>query len=92
MSDITLPGSIEPAKRRGPDLDRGIHPASGIIFLGIIASALLFVAYSIYRDVELSGTPVTTYAPSSCYSSPCSLRSPSSSSTAFTIPRMPSPP
>jgi PiT family inorganic phosphate transporter len=63
MSDITLPGSIEPAKRRGPDLDRGIHPASGIIFLGIIASALLFVAYSIYRDVELSGTPVTTYAP-----------------------------
>jgi PiT family inorganic phosphate transporter len=63
MSDIALPGSIEPAKRRGPDLDRGIHPASGIIFLGIIASALLFVAYSIYRDVELSGTPVTTYAP-----------------------------
>jgi PiT family inorganic phosphate transporter len=63
MSDIALPGSIEPAKRRGPNLDGGIHPASGIIFLGIIASALLFVAYSIYRDVELSGTQVTTYAP-----------------------------
>jgi inorganic phosphate transporter, PiT family len=63
MSDIAFPGTIEPARRRGPDLDRGIHPLSGIIFLGIIASALLFVAYSIYRDVELSGTQVTTYAP-----------------------------
>ena len=63
MTDIALPGSIEPARRRGPDLDRGFHPASGIIFLGIVAAALLFVAYSIYSDIEDAGTPVTTYLP-----------------------------
>src|SRR5215469_4900267 len=63
MTDIALPGSIEPARRRGPDLDRGFHPASGIIFLGIVAAALLFVAYSIYSDIEDTGTRVTTYLP-----------------------------
>src|SRR5262252_718924 len=63
MSDIALPGSIEPARRRGPDLDRGFHPASGIVFLGIIAAALLFVGYSIYADIEETGARVTTYLP-----------------------------
>jgi PiT family inorganic phosphate transporter len=63
MTDIALPGSIEPARRRGPDLDRGFHPASGIIFMGIIAAALLFVAYSIYADIDATGAPVTNYAP-----------------------------
>ena len=63
MTDVALPGSIEPAKRRGPDLDRGIHPLSGIIFMGILAAALLFVAYSIYIDINATGTRVTTYLP-----------------------------
>ena len=63
MTDIALPGSIEPARRRGPDLDRGFHPASGIIFLGIVAAALLFVGYSIYADIEDTGARVTTYLP-----------------------------
>jgi PiT family inorganic phosphate transporter len=63
MSDIALPGSIEPAKHRGPDLDRGIHPLSGIIFMGIVAVAVLFVAYSIYADVDATGARVTTYLP-----------------------------
>ena len=63
MSDIALPGSIEPARRKGPDLDRGIHPLSGIIFMGIVAAATLYVAYSIYVDVEASGTQVSTYTP-----------------------------
>jgi PiT family inorganic phosphate transporter len=63
MTDIALPGSIEPARRRGPDLDRGFHPASGIIFLGIVAGGLLFVAYSIYVDIEDTGARVTTYLP-----------------------------
>lgn len=31
MSDVALPGSIEPALRRGPDLDRGFHPLTGVI-------------------------------------------------------------
>ncbi|MGA2126592.1 MAG: inorganic phosphate transporter [Xanthobacteraceae bacterium] len=63
MSDIALPGSIEPAKHKGPDLDRGIHPLSGIIFMGIVAAATLFVAYSIYADVDATGARVTTYLP-----------------------------
>jgi inorganic phosphate transporter, PiT family len=63
MSDIALPGSIEPAARRGPELDRGFNPLLGIIFAGIIAAALLFVAYSIYVDVDATGAKVTSYAP-----------------------------
>ena len=63
MSDVALPGSIEPALRRGPDLDRGFHPLTGIIYLGVVAAALLFVAYSIYVDIDATGTRVTTYLP-----------------------------
>ena len=63
MSDIALPGSIEPALRKGPDLDRGFHPMTGIIYLGVVAAALLFVAYSIYVDIDATGTRVATYTP-----------------------------
>jgi PiT family inorganic phosphate transporter len=63
MADLALPGSIEPALSKGPDLDRGFHPASGIIFMGIIAASLLFVAYSIYVDIDATGTKVTTILP-----------------------------
>ena len=48
MSDLALPGSIQPALRKGPDLDKGFHPLTGVIYLGVVAAALLFVAYSIY--------------------------------------------
>jgi inorganic phosphate transporter, PiT family len=63
MSDVALPGSIEPAARKGPNLDGGINPLQGIIYLGVVASALLFVAYSIYADVDATGTRVTSYLP-----------------------------
>src|SRR5262252_2812605 len=63
MSDMALPGSIEPALRKGPDLDRGFHPMTGIIYMGIIAAALLFVAYSIWVDIDATGTQVKTFAP-----------------------------
>jgi inorganic phosphate transporter, PiT family len=63
MTDVALPGSIEPARQKGPDLDRGIHPLSGVIFMGILAAALLFVAYSIYADIDATGAKVTTYLP-----------------------------
>src|SRR5207344_2452095 len=58
-----LPGSIEPAARKGPDLSGAINPITGIIFGGIIAAVLLFVAYSIYTDIGEAGTKVTSYAP-----------------------------
>jgi inorganic phosphate transporter, PiT family len=63
MADIALPGSIEPARTRGPDLDKGFHPLTGVIYLGVVAAALLFVAYSIYVDIDATGTRVTTYLP-----------------------------
>jgi inorganic phosphate transporter, PiT family len=52
MTDFALPGSIEPAVRKGPDLDSGFHPLSVVMFMGVVAGALLYVAYSIYSDVE----------------------------------------
>ena len=64
MTDIALPGSIEPARRRGPDLDRGFNPIlSGIMFGGVLAAALLYVAYSIYADLDATGARITTYLP-----------------------------
>jgi PiT family inorganic phosphate transporter len=49
--------------RKGPNLDRGFHPLSGIIFMGMIGAALLFVAYSIYVDVDAAGVRTTTFLP-----------------------------
>src|ERR1700759_3650727 len=63
MADVALPGSIEPALTKGPDLDGGFHPLTGIIYMGVVAAALLFVAYSIYSDVDATGTRATSYLP-----------------------------
>ncbi|MGC1351964.1 MAG: inorganic phosphate transporter [Xanthobacteraceae bacterium] len=63
MSDVALPGSIEPAAHKGPDLTGAVNPLTGILFGGIIAAVLLFVAYSIYSDVDATGVKVTTLAP-----------------------------
>jgi PiT family inorganic phosphate transporter len=54
-------GSIQPASR--PNLDKGFNPLTMIIFFGILAAGLLFVAYSIYADISTTGTKVTTYLP-----------------------------
>src|ERR1700752_5356079 len=67
MTDITLntpvgdQAPIEPASR--PNLDKGFNPLTMIIFFGILAAGLAFVAYSIYVDVNATGTKVTTYLP-----------------------------
>jgi inorganic phosphate transporter, PiT family len=63
MSDVALPGSIEPARQKGPNLDGSLHPLTGILYMGVVAAALLFVAYSIYADVDATGTKVTSYLP-----------------------------
>src|ERR1700689_5336726 len=54
-------GPIEPAAR--PNLDKGFNPLTMIIFFGILAAGLSFVAYSIYADVDATGTKVTSYLP-----------------------------
>src|SRR6478672_8998332 len=67
MTDITANSTladgapIQPASR--PNLDKGFNPLTMIIFFGILAAGLLFVAYSIYSDVDATGTRVTTYLP-----------------------------
>src|SRR3974377_397092 len=63
MSDIALPGSIEPAVRKRPDLGGGIHPLTRLLVGGVVAAVLLFVAYSIYSDIDAAGTKITNYAP-----------------------------
>src|SRR3981189_228377 len=67
MTDITLNSSmgegapIQPASR--PNLDKGFNPLTMIIFFGILAAGVLFVSYSIYADVDATGTRVTSYLP-----------------------------
>src|SRR3984885_1367275 len=62
MSDIALPGSIEPA-RSGPNLDSGFNPLTTILFFGVVAAAILFAAYSIYSDIDAAGLKVSSYLP-----------------------------
>src|SRR5215469_6465265 len=66
MTDMTVnsmgdEGPIQPASK--PNLDKGFNPLTMIIFMGILAAGLLFVAYSIYADIDATGTKVTTYTP-----------------------------
>jgi PiT family inorganic phosphate transporter len=63
MSDFALPGSIEPARQKGPNLDGSLHPLTGVIYMGVVAAALLFVAYSIHADIDATGTRVNSYLP-----------------------------
>ena len=64
MTDFALPGSIEPARHTGrPNLDKGFNPLTLIVFMGVLVAGLLFVAYSLYVDVQATGSNVTTYAP-----------------------------
>ena len=49
MSDVAFPGSIEPAARKGPNLDGGVNPLQGIIYMGVVAAALLFVEFPLQK-------------------------------------------
>ena len=67
MTDLALnpqmgdSAPVQPASR--PNLDKGFNPLTMILFFGILAAGMLFVAYSIYVDVEATGAKVTTYLP-----------------------------
>ena len=67
MTDVAFdravgdPTPVQPASR--PNLDKGFNPLTMILFFGILAAGLLFVAYSIYVDVNATGTKVTTFLP-----------------------------
>src|SRR5262245_18664779 len=67
MTDIALNPSladtapVQPAAR--PNLDKGFNPLTLILFMGILAAGMLYVAYSIYVDIDATGVKVTTYLP-----------------------------
>ena len=66
MTDMTVNSAlgeapVQPAAR--PNLDKGFNPLTLILFFGILAAGMLFVAYSIHADVDATGTKITTYLP-----------------------------
>ena len=67
MTDVAFdraigdPAPVQPASR--PNLDKGFNPLTMILFFGLLAAGLLFVAYSIYSDVDATGTKVTSFVP-----------------------------
>src|SRR5476651_919252 len=52
---------VQPAAR--PNLDKGFNPLTLILFFGILAAGVLFVSYSIYADVDATGTRITSSLP-----------------------------
>ena len=54
-------GPIQPASR--PNLDKGFNPLTMILFFGILAAGAIFVAYSIYVDIDATGARVTAWLP-----------------------------
>ena len=59
MTDMTINSAlgeapVQPASR--PNLDKGFNPLTMIIFFGVLAAGLLFVTYSLYIDVDATGT------------------------------------
>src|SRR6202045_3820581 len=63
MTDMMLTGTIGSASSPKPKLDQPINPLTLILFFGVLAAGFLFVAYSLYIDVDETGTKVTTYLP-----------------------------
>ncbi len=65
MTDFALNqamgGPIQPASR--PNLDKGFNPLTMILFFGVLAAGALFVAYSIYVDIDATGAKVTAWLP-----------------------------
>src|SRR6266446_6572852 len=63
MTDIALTAAADQAHSPKPKLDHPINPLSLILFFGVLAAGFLFVAYSLYVDVDETGAKVTTYLP-----------------------------
>jgi len=63
MTDVTMGhgGTGAPAGR--PKLDHETSPTTMILFAGILGAGLLYVAYSLYIDVQETGVSITTLLP-----------------------------
>src|SRR5246500_5622666 len=63
MTDLAGVGTIDVAESPKPKLDQPLNPLGLILFFGVLAAGFLFVAYSLYVDVDETGAKVTTYLP-----------------------------
>ncbi len=62
MSEMTMHAA--PTATGGkPNMDGGFSPVTAIIFFGVLAIGLLFIAYSLYDDVSTTGTAIKTWVP-----------------------------
>ena len=64
MTDITAPlhGAEHTAVQK-PKLEHPASPLAAILFIGILAAGLLFMAYSLYDDVSATGASLVSYVP-----------------------------
>ena len=54
-----------------PKLDAPTNPIVLILFFGFLAAGILYMAYSVYVDVDASGAKITTILPYYCCSWRC---------------------
>ena len=54
MTQAALGANATGATAVRPSLDRATDPRTLVIFLGLLGAGLLFVAYSLYADVDAS--------------------------------------
>ena len=59
-ADAHLPYVNRPVR---PNLDGGFGAQSAVLFWGILALGLFFVAYSLFRDISATAAPPTTWLP-----------------------------
>src|SRR5262249_56115186 len=65
MTDIaaTLHASDHLVAAEKPKLDSPSNPLAMILFFGFLAAGVLYMAYSVYVDVDAAGVRTTTYLP-----------------------------
>jgi len=65
MSDVaaTLHGPERLVTAEKPKLDSPSNPIVLILFFGFLAAGILYMAYSVYVDVDAAGVQTTTYLP-----------------------------
>ena len=64
MTDLAAHMPVGATAASRPKLDGPSNIVSIIAFFGIVGIALLFIAYSLYVDVDNSGTQTKTFLPS----------------------------
>jgi len=63
MADAAIHAPGAGARGARPNLEGGLDPRAGLIFLLLLAGAVLFVAYSLYADVSTTDVRTTTFLP-----------------------------